>query len=179
MQSGDIEHLPDPSYDEFFRAYGSAMFAWQEVETALFKLYHSMNVLAGERDVMVSANGYYRKRSFGLKLTLVDKLAQRVTAHRFIDWISLKRDLDSKSLCRNSLAHRPAHLVSSPDGSVILELVEPIFKPLSLWEIPSIAFQYDTKGCLGLYSCFTELTQRVDTERDRIPHKFANNKLIT
>ena len=30
MQSGDIEHLPDPSYDEFFRAYGSAMFAWQE-----------------------------------------------------------------------------------------------------------------------------------------------------
>ena len=128
---------------------------------------------------MVSANGYYRKRSFGLKLTLVDKLAQRVTAHRFIDWISLKRDLDSKSLCRNSLAHRPAHLVSSPDGSVIWNSSNQFLNLCLSGKFQDIAFQYDTKGCLGLYSCFTELTQRVDTERDRIPHKFANNKLIT
>jgi len=66
--------------------------------------------------------------------------------------------------------------VSNPDGSVSLELGDPSFEPLSLREYP--AFQYDTEGCLGLYSCFTKLAQRVDAERERIPHKFANNKLI-
>jgi len=79
MQSGEIKYPTEPSYNDFFRAYGSAMFAWQEVETALFKLYHSMNVLAGKLDVMVSSNAYYRKKSFGPKLTLVDKLANTST----------------------------------------------------------------------------------------------------
>ena len=175
---GEIEHLTAPSCDEFFRAYGSAMFAWQRVETALFKLYHAMNVMTGKLDVMASANAYYRKKSFGPKLMLVDKLAKSVSAYSFIDWTSLKHDLESKSASRNSLAHRPAQLVKNLDGSVSLELGDPIFEPMSLREIPSISFIYDTKGCLELHSCFAKLAQRVDAERQRIPHKFANNELI-
>lgn len=179
MQIGEIEHSTDHSYDEFFRAYGSAMFAWQKVETALFKLYYSVNVLTGRLDIMASANAYYRKKSFSSKLTLVSKLAQHANVHSFIDWISLERDLKNKSVFRNSLAHRPAHLVGNLDGSISVELGDPIFEPLSLRGIPGLAFKYDTAGCLRLYSCFKDLAQRIDAERERIPHQFANNKLIT
>lgn len=35
MQSVEIEYATAPLYDEFFCVYGRAMFAWQEVETAL------------------------------------------------------------------------------------------------------------------------------------------------
>jgi len=180
MQSGEIEHPTNSNsmYDEFFRAYGSAMFAWQEVETALFKLYHSMNVLAGKRDIMVSAKSYYTKKSFGPKLALVNKLAQDVNVNTFVRWDTLERDLKSDSVCRNSLAHRPAQLVKSPGGSVSLALSDPTFLPLSLMEIPSIAFPYDTSGCWELCRRFKNLAQRVDAARGQIPHKFENNQLI-
>jgi len=171
-------HPTNSMHDEFFRAYGSAMFAWQEVETALFKLYHSMNVLDARQDIMVSAKAYYTKKSFGLKRELVNKLARDVNVKTFIDWDSLNRDLKSESVCRNSLAHRPAQLVERPDGSVSLELGDPIFFPLSLGEIPAIAFPYDTNGCWGLCRRFKDLAQRVDAACGQIPHKFANNQLI-
>lgn len=180
MQNGEIEHPNNSIHDEFFLAYGSAMFAWQEVETALFKLYHSMNVLAERRDIMVSAKAYYMKKSFGPKLTLVNKLAQDedVNANTFIDWDLLERDLKCESACRNSLAHRPAQLVERPGGSVSLELGDPIFLPLSLREIPAIAFPYDTNGCWELFDRFKCLAQRVDAARGQIPLKFAKNQLI-
>lgn len=178
MQNGEIKHPNNSIHDEFFRAYGSAMFAWQEVETALFKLYHSMNVLAERRDIMVSAKAYYKNKSFGPKLTLVNKIAQDVKATIFIDWDLLERDLKCESVCRNSLAHRPAQLVVRPDGSVSLELGDPDFLPLSLREIPAIAFPYDTNGCWELFGRFKCLAQRVDAARGQIPRKFANNQLI-
>lgn len=178
MQSGETERPTNSMHDEFFRAYGSAMFAWQEVETALFRLYHSMRVLSGQRDIMVSARAYYTKKSFGPKLTLVNKLAKDVSVNTFIDWDSLERDLKSESVFRNSLAHRPVQLVEHPDGSASLELGDPIFLPLLLMEIPAIAFPYDTNGCWELRHRFTNLAQRVDAARGQIPHHFANNQLI-
>lgn len=75
--------------DQFYRAYGAAIFAWQEVETALFKLYHSINVLNGERNIMVSAMNYYKKKSFGPKLQLVSKLVTGACARKYIDWDAL------------------------------------------------------------------------------------------
>lgn len=178
MQNGEIEQPNNSIHDEFFRAYGSAMFAWQEIETALFKLYHSMNVLAARRDIIVSAKAYYKKKSFRPKLTLVNKLAQDVNANTFIDWDLLERDLKCESVFRNSLAHRPAQLVGRPDGSVSLELGDPIFLPLSPSEIPAIAFPYDTNGCWELFGRFKCLAQRLDAARGQIPRKFANNQLI-
>lgn len=164
--------------DEFFRAYGSAMFAWQEVETALFKLYHSMNVLYGESDIMRSAELYYKKKTFGSKLELVKKLAPVVDVNRFVDWNSLESDLKAASGIRNSLAHRPAQLEELPDGTIRLVFGEPIFKPISLREMPVLAFQYDTNRCVEFCCDFKCLAQRVDEAHRQIPHQFANNKLI-
>ena len=154
------------------------MFAWQEVETELFKLYHSMNVLGGEQDIMVSANTYYNKKSFGLKLKIVKELAKKVCANKYIDWESLKCNLEYESNFRNSLAHSPVQPEKNQDGSVSLVLGDPIFLPLSLKEIPAIAHEYDTNTCLDICNSFKRLAQQINTARSKIPCKFKDNQLI-
>jgi hypothetical protein len=177
-QGSEAERPTNSVLDQFFRAYGSAMFAWQEVETALFKLYHTMNVLDGERDIMVSAKAYYMKKSFGSKLTMVNKIAKNVSVNKYINWEPLEHDLKYESGFRNSLAHSPVQLVENPDGSVNLALGDPIFLPLSLREIPAIAHKYDTNKCLVICCRFENIAQRVDAARRQIPNKFKNNQLI-
>lgn len=152
------------------------MFAWQEVETELFKLYHSMNVLGGEQDIMVSANTYYNKKSFGLKLIMVNKIAQKVCVNKYIDWESLKCNLEYESNFRNCLAHSPVQLEENQDGSVSLVLGDPIFLPLSLREIPAISCKYDTNTCLDICNSFKSIAQRINTEHNKIPSKFKDNQ---
>jgi hypothetical protein len=175
--AGDIKPT-NSALDQFFRAYGSAMFAWQEVETGLYKLYHSMNVLGGERDIMVSAKAYYKKKSFGSKLDEVNRIAKIVCVEKYIDWVSLKDDLKHESAFRNSLAHSPVQLAENQDGSISLVLGDPIFFPSSLREIPTIAHKYDTNKCFEIKNCFEKISKRIDDARKQIPSKFKNNKLI-
>lgn len=165
-------------HDDFFRAYGSAMFAWQIVETALFQLYHSLNVLGGQQNIMVSANAYYTKKSFGQKQKLVENIAKDQKVEKFIDdWKSINSNLISESKIRNLLAHRPVCLMENRNGSISFELHDPIFLPLSLREYPP-TFSYNTDGCLELCHRFKNLAQRIDAARELIPHKFVNNQLV-
>jgi hypothetical protein len=137
-----------------------------------------MNVLGGERDIMVSAKAYYKKKSFGSKLNEVNKIAKNVCVEKYIDWVSLKDDLKHESDFRNTLAHSPVQIVKNPDGSVSLVLGDPIFLPLSLREIPAIAYNYDTNKFLEIENCFEEISKRIDDARKKIPSKYKNNKLI-
>ena len=164
--------------DQFYRAYGAAIFAWQEVETALFKLYHSINVLNGERNIMVSAMNYYKKKSFGPKLQLVSKLVTGACARKYIDWDALEADLKYESEFRNFLAHSPVQLMINPDGSVGIELVDPIFLPLSMRSGASIFRKYDSNECVIICERFKDIARRIDTARAKVPHKFKNDQLI-
>lgn len=175
----DSAEYPDIfEIDQFYRTYGAAIFAWQEVETALFKLYHSINVLNGERDIMISARAYYKKKSFGPKLKLVSDLVTKVCPKKYIDWNALESDLKCQSDCRNLLVHSPVQLSINPDGSVYMELVEPMFMPSSMRRSASIFRKYDSNEFLVICSIFKDISRQIDTEREKIPHKFRNNKLI-
>lgn len=164
--------------DKFYRAYGAAIFAWQEVETALFKLYHSINALNGELNITVSAMNYYKKKSFGPKLQLVSKLVTGGCARKYIDWDALEADLKYESEFRNFLAHSPVQLIINPDGSVGMELVDPIFLPLSMRSSAYIFQTYDSNGCVIICERFKDIARRIDTARSKVPHEFKNNQLI-
>lgn len=164
--------------DKFYRAYGTAMFAWQEVETELFRLYHAVNVLNGERDIMTSAKYYYKKKSFGKKLELVSNLVNGTSARKYIGWDALEADLREESKIRNLLAHSPVQTVIMPDGSVHIAIADPVFQPLFLKDTASIFRIYDSKECTIVSERFKQIGNRINTERGKIPHKFKNNQLI-
>lgn len=147
--------------DEFFRAYGGAMFAWQEVETALFKLYHAIRERSGHRDIMASSRAYYAKHSFGPKLRLVDGLARAPDISTLIDWPTLHKDLRDGSQERNALAHRPVRLVPNGAG-VTLELSLPMFAPLAMQTFRAWGRPYDAAGCQSLAEDFDTLAKYVD-----------------
>lgn len=147
--------------DEFYRAYGRAMFAWQEVETALFKLYHAIGERSGNRDIMASSRAYYAKHSFGPKLRLVDRIARAPDVSTLIDWPTLHKDLHDWSQERNVLAHRPVRLV--PDGAgVSLRLDLPLFAPLAMPKFRAWGMPYDAAGCKSLAENFDRLAHYVE-----------------
>lgn len=147
--------------DQFYRAYGGAMFAWQEVETALFKLYHALRERGGSRDIMSSSRTYYAKHSFGPKLRLVDAAVRASHVEGLIEWGALHKDLRDASQERNSLAHRPVRLAPAGDG-VSLQLALPIFAPLQALSFRPWGREYDTDGCQSLACDFEELAKNVD-----------------
>lgn len=164
--------------DKFYRAYGTAMFAWQEVETELFRLYHAINVLNGKRDIMTSATNYYEKKSFGPKLQLVSNLVNCTSARKYIGWDALEADLREESKIRNLLAHSPVQTVIMHDGSIHIEIADPVFQPLFLKDATCVFRIYDSKECTIVSERFKQIANRINTERGKIPHKFENNQLI-
>lgn len=147
--------------DQFYSAYGSAMFAWQEVETALFKLYHALRERGGSRDIMSSSRAYYGKHSFGPKLRLVDDAVRASNVEGLIEWDTLHKDLRDASQERNTLAHRPVSLVPAGDG-VSLKLASPMFAPLQALSFRPWGREYDTDGCQSLACDFEKLAKNVD-----------------
>ena len=147
--------------DDFYRAYGKAMFAWQEVETALFKLYHAIRERSGDRDIMASSRAYYGKHSFGPKLSLVDAVARASDVSALIDWPTLHKDLHDGSQERNALAHRPVRLVPDSPG-VKLQLDLPMFAPLAMHTFRAWGRPYDLAGCESLADDFHRLATFVD-----------------
>lgn len=140
------------------------MFAWQEVETALFKLYHALRERGGNRDIMASSRDYYAKHSFGPKLRLVDDIARVPDVEMLIGWGVLHDLLHDASQDRNALAHRPVRLVSDAGGGVRLQLDLPLFAPLPVLTVTARQWgrAYDTTGCLQLACDFEALAKRVD-----------------
>ena len=159
MSTGTPSQANDTTMlDEFYRAYGGAMFAWQEVETALFKLYHSIRERSGDRDIMASSRAYYAKHSFGPKLRLVNGIARAPDVSTLIDWPTLHKDLRDASQERNALAHRPVRLV--PDGpGVKLQLDLPLFAPLAMHTLRAWGRPYDAAGCQSLANDFDMLAK--------------------
>lgn len=155
-QANDVTML-----DEFYRAYGGAMFAWQEVETALFKLYHAVRERSGNRDIMASSRSYYAKHSFGPKLQLVDRITRAPDVSTLIDWPTLHKDLHDASQERNALAHRPVRLVRDGPG-VKLQLDLPMFAPLAMQTFRPWGRPYDVAGCHSLAEDFDTLAKYVE-----------------
>ncbi len=162
MTGRESSQSGDAAYDDFVLAYGQAIFAWQDVETDLFKFYHALRVQLGKNDIMEASRLFYEKRpSFGPKLRLVSQVAGEARIESIIQWTALKADLCQKSQDRNALAHCPPCRRPQRNGLDVWELCPPPFAPLKAVDISSLGKRYDAAGLRRLSGDFGLLAQRI------------------
>lgn len=149
------------AYDDFVLAYGQTIFAWQDVETELFKIYHALRVRLGKNDIMEASRQFYGRASFGPKRKLVSKVANEAQIESLTRWDSLNADLRQKSKDRNVLAHCPPCRHPQSNGLGMWELCRPQFAPLEVIDIWSLGNRYDAVGLRGLCREFELLARRI------------------
>lgn len=144
--------------NDFYRAYAIAMLEWQNVETALFRLYY---MLFEHGELLPIAASYYSLDSFGSKLRLVDGTAKSVlTPERVKEWQSIKKVMEKFAAERNVLAHLPAEIEVQADNSLTLVLIPGVFVPTTLYRPKKR--KYDATGCETLANEFQQLSKQID-----------------
>src|SRR5262249_29180010 len=108
-------NMDAPEAIEFYRRLGICVTIWAYIDRRLYQIFHHATGFKQNQSALV----YYGDRTFGRRLSLVDraiKLAWTKEQHAQ-EWKPLHRQVVALSQTRNILAHQPAlRLATSRDG---------------------------------------------------------------
>jgi len=153
--------------DDFLRALGAALLAWQVVEDATFKLFRA---LLRNNDPSVSASIFFTPEVFGMKLKLVDNLARavlRAQPELLSDWSTLRGAIETAAGHRNQMAHRGMGTGFDPQtGEMDLALMRSLYRPAA--KAKKDHQMYNTPRLAQLHNEFGQLSFQIDGFRDRV-----------
>jgi hypothetical protein len=146
--------------DDFLRALGAALLAWQAVEHSTFRLFHA---LVGTDDLNISGSIFFTPDSFGVRLKMVQNLILASVPSQKVrdEWADVRRDIDEAVKHRNKMAHWTAAAdFDDSTGTMDLALVRSMFRPAAMTK--DDLDKVNTPRLIELHDEFGKLSLRID-----------------